>query len=145
MRIAAQTDENEQLDICTSFTGKLLDCRHRLSSVPCIEQPETKNMRTAVKVKTVTVVVFTVFNINIAYKNTFTVQESCSPSCRIIQSQIMQADISTIQKSNHHRTVYVVAVRKNSALPFIIPLPHNSILSAFSANIKQRSSSGSFR
>ena len=42
MRIAAQTDENEQLDICTSFTGKLLDCRHRLSSVPCIEQPETK-------------------------------------------------------------------------------------------------------
>ena len=69
-------------------------------------------MRTAVKVKTVTVVVFTVFNINIAYKNTFTVQESCSPSCRIIQSQIMQADISTIQKSNHHRTVYVVAVRK---------------------------------
>lgn len=68
-------------------------------------------MRTAVKVKTVTVVVFTVFNINIAYKNTFTVQESCSPSCELYNRKSC-GRISTIQKSNHHRTVYVVAVRK---------------------------------
>ena len=36
MRMPAQTEVNAQSEICTSCTGRPLDCRQRLSSVPSI-------------------------------------------------------------------------------------------------------------